>query len=288
MSPSEQLHAHHEELFGRIKSLAERASKMPPDVSLLLSYCNEYFVPHAEAEEVTFYAACEDIDFTKGMVGEHLELKRLVHVIDEAFARGNTQVISSGINDFMDLLSRHHVEEENSLMPRLSKKLSPQEFEALMEEAHTIEAGKKISDVRALFEYDHKRIDLNLSMLQAVEDDAEAAISLYSKIRGQLLNHVELEETILFPAFADNSSPDQAGPIQVMVSEHREITSCISIPSDQLDAHLLSNNLQKLIDLLAIHSKKEEMIMYPLINRTLRREKREKVYKDCFEKLTEV
>lgn len=286
MSPLEKLHAHHEELIGTIKSLADRARKTPSDVSLLLSYCHEYLIPHAEGEEATFYAACDDADFVKNLVHEHRELKQRLNVIDVAFSRGDLQAIISGIDNFMDLLGKHFEDEENTLIPRLSAKLSQEEIESLIQEAHSIETGKRISDVRALLEYDHRRIELNISALQGAKDNEATAKSIYSKIRAQLIRHIELEEKLLFPAFINHPASDQVGPIHAVITEHREITSYISIPVDQLDMSMLSNNLQKLSVILAVHHRKEETVVYPLINSTLHREKREKVYKDCFEKLT--
>ena len=286
MNPSEKLRAHHEKLIGTINSLVDRARKTPSDVSLLLSYCRQYLVPHAEGEEVTLYAACHDTEFVKKMVDEHKELKGHLDTVGEAFSRGEMQAVNPGIDSFMDLLNKHFQDEENVLMPRLSEKLSQQELESIIERAHNIEKEKKTSDVRALFEYDHKRIDLNISALK--NEKGETAKILYSKMRRQLLKHIELEEVVLVPAFTEVSSPNQTGPVQVMIAEHREITSRISIPADQLDMTALRDDLQKLVGLLAVHNKKEEIILYPLINRTLDLKKREEVYGESLKKFMEV
>jgi hemerythrin-like domain-containing protein len=286
MNPSEKLHAHHEKLIGTINSLADRARKIPSDVSLLLSYCRQYLVPHAEGEEVTLYAACDDAEFVKKMVDEHKELKECLDTVGEAFTKGEAQATISGIDSFMDLLNKHFQEEENVLMPRLNEKLSQQELESIIERAHDIEKEKKTSDVRALFEYDHKRIDLNISALRT--EKGETVKTLYSKMRNQLLKHIELEEVVLFPAFIDTASPNQKGPVQVMIAEHREITSCISTPADRLDMTTLPDDLQKLVGLLAVHNKKEEIILYPMINRTLDGKKREEVYGESLKKFMEV
>jgi len=57
MNPHEKLHAHHEKLIGTILQLADLTVENPPDASLLLSYCGEYLLPHADSEEMTLYAA---------------------------------------------------------------------------------------------------------------------------------------------------------------------------------------------------------------------------------------
>ena len=107
----------------------------------------------------------------------------------------------------------------------------------------------------------------------------------YSKVRSQLLKHIELEETVLFAAFAEVAAQGQMGPVQVMIAEHREITSLISPPADSLDEGTLASNVNALIGKLAVHNKKEEMILYPLINRTLPRNVRDKLFKECFDEL---
>ncbi len=288
MKPVEKLHAHHEKLINTIRSLANRAKEDPADASLLLSYCNEFLVSHAEAEEVTLYTADDDANFVNNMLHEHKEIKHSLDVIDAAFSRGDSPAVVSEVNNFMALLNKHFSEEENTLMPRISKKISEQELESLIEEAHQIEAEKKKADVWSLFEYDHKRIDLNISQMQNSKGNVDKIKKCYSKIRSQLLKHIELEETLLFTSFGEHATLDQMGPVQVMIAEHREIASYISTPADRLDEAALSGNLQGLVSKLAVHNKKEELILYPMINRTLPRREREKVFKESFEELTKV
>lgn len=288
MSPLEKLHAHHENLINTIRSLVDRVKETASDASLLLSYCNEYLVSHAEAEEVTLYAADDDANFVNNMIHEHKQIKHSLDTIDAAFFHRQTQPLISEVSNFMTLLNKHFQEEENTLMPRLSKKHSEQELQSLIAEAHKIEAGKRKSDVWSLFEYDHKRIDFNISNLQNSKGAAERMKSLYSKIRDQLLKHIELEESILFTAFGKHASPNQMGLVQVMISEHREITSYISTPADHQDLTKMSDDIQNLIAKLAMHNKKEELILYPMINRTLPQEERERIFKKCLDQLMKV
>jgi iron-sulfur cluster repair protein YtfE (RIC family) len=268
MSSLEKLHTHHEKLITTIMSLAEQSKRVPSDTSLLLSYCNEYLVSHARAEETSLYAADDDSKFVNHMVQEHKEIKHNLDVIEAAFSRGEFQSLSSQIDGFTNLLKNHFDEEENVLMPKLDKKLSRQEFESLIEKTHLIETEKKESDIRSLFELDHKRIDLNISKLLDSKDE-ETIRSLYSKVRAELLKHIELEETLLFPTFGEHGDPGQMGPVQVMISEHREIVSHISAPPEIVDSTAIPAILQTLIGKLATHNKKEELILYPLINRTI-------------------
>ncbi len=288
MTPSEKLHAHHEKLIGTIKELSERTKKDPAEASLLLAYCSEYLISHAEAEEVTLYTADDDADFVNGMIREHKEIKHSLDVIDASFSKGDLHTLTSETENFISLLNKHFGEEENTLMPRLKERITEQEMESLITEAHQIEAEKKKADVWSLFEYDHKRIDLNISRLRMSVADSARMKEFYSKTRAQLLKHIEMEENVLFTAFEEHATREQTGPVQVMIAEHREITSLISTPAERLDERTLSSNVDALIAKLAVHNKKEELILYPLINRTVPRGDRDKVFKECFEGLAQV
>ena len=285
MNAFEKLHIHHEKLINTIKSLAHRAEENPADTSLLLSYCNEFLVSHAEAEEVTLYTADDDTNFINGMIHEHKEIKQSLDVIDGIFSRRDLQQLIPEIRNFMTLLERHFNEEEEVLMPKLRNKISEQELGSLIEEAHQIEAEKKKADIWSLFEYDHKRIDLNIEHMLDSKENVE---KYYSKVRGQLLKHIELEESVLFTSFGEYATPDQMGPVQVMIAEHREITSYISTPVERLDVAKFQDVLRELVGKLAVHNKKEELILYPLINRTLPRSEREKIFKESLEQLMKV
>lgn len=286
MNPQERLHDHHEILINNIRSLAERTSGTPSDVSLLLSYCNEYLVSHAEAEETTLYTASERTSFKDSMIHEHKEIKHSLDVIDGAFSRGEAEEVKRETRNFIALLNKHFSQEEDVLMPEISAKLSQQELEALISEAHQIEFEKKKSDVWSLFEYDHRRIDANFSSLAGV--DREEGMALYSRARQQLLKHIEMEETVLFAVYRQYAAANQMGPVEVMIAEHQEISSLISVPADRIDYEKMMSNAGILAGKLAVHNKKEELVLYPMINRTIPRRDREKIFKECYEALASV
>ena len=288
MTPTEKLHIHHEKLIGTIRDLAERTKSDNAEASLLITFCSEYLISHAEAEEVTLYKADTDAAFVESMIHEHREIKDVLEAIGSAYGKGDSAGIVSETQEFITLLNKHFGEEENVLMPKLTKKLSQEELEGLIQEAHQIEAEKKKSDLWSLFEYDHKRIDFNISRLRKSAGSPDAAKSVYSKVRAQLLKHIELEEAVLFPAFGEHAAPGQTGPVQVMIAEHREITSILVTAGDSLDQTLLGSNIDALIGKLAMHNKKEEIILYPLINRTLRPPERVKIFKECFDGMAAV
>lgn len=192
-------------------------------------------------------------------------------------------MLKSMIDNFTMLLDKHFDEEEKTLMPRLTGKITQQELETIIADAHRIEAEGKKANVWSLFELDHQRIDLNITGLKRAAGNLEEARHYYSHVRAQLLKHIELEETVLFPGFEERASNAQSGPVRVMIAEHREIVSLISSSADAIDVASLSSNVDALIAKLAVHNKKEELILYPLINRSLPRDVRGKMFAECFE-----
>jgi|GEM_PF-4505234 hemerythrin-like domain-containing protein len=288
MNAYELLHRHHQELIRDLQLYVDRVVKDPADASLLLSYSNEYLISHAEAEEILLYSADEDKDFINGLIREHKEIKQGIDVIDGAFSRSDVEQVETESKYFMALLLKHFAVEENQLLPHLREKLSEEEFQKIIEESHAVESEKKRSDVWSLYEYDHKRIDLNLSRLRREGNNVDRTLRLYIKLRSQMLTHIELEESVLFPAFMDAAPPEQHGPVQVMIDEHRVITSYFSTPPEKFDLKLFMNDIENLVGKLATHNKKEELILYPLINRTLPKKLKAEVFRESFTKFAQV
>ncbi len=288
MTPAEKLHVHHEKLIGTIRDLAERTKSDNAEASLLITFCSEYLISHAEAEEATLYRADTDTGFVENMIHEHRAIKDTLEAVGSAYGKGDSAAIVSETQEFITLLNKHFGEEENTLMPKLARKLTQEELEGLIQEAHQIEAEKKKSDLWSLFEHDHKRIDFNISRLRKSAGNSETAKGIFSKVRAQLLKHIELEEAVLFPAFGEHAAPGQTGPVQVMIAEHREITSILVTTGDSVDEKSLSKNIDALIGKLTVHNKKEEIILYPMINRALRAPERVKIFKECFEGMAAV
>ena len=285
MTPEERLRNHHEKLVSTIQSLADRARNNPADSSLFICWCRENLIPHMEAEEATFYAASGHDEVAGNLAREHKEIKLSLDVIDYAFIHTRMESIAMVITDFMNLLEQHRKREDDALIPELQAKLSQGGIQSLIEESLSIEAGKRISDVRSLLEYDHMRINLNISALHGAEGDRAVARNLYSVVRAQLLKHIDLEERFVFPAFDERYGTDNENYINSLLAEHVQIASCISVPPSQLDSATFSNVLRRLTVMVAAHRKDEEAILYPLINRKFRREIREKLYEECFQEL---
>ncbi|HEY9165254.1 MAG TPA: hemerythrin domain-containing protein [Candidatus Kryptonia bacterium] len=283
MNPHEKLHAHHEKLIRTILQLADLTVENPPDASLLLSYCGEYLLPHADAEEITLYAASNDKKFVQDLVLEHVELKHVLGLIHRGLTTRDVVMITTEAHNFTSLLKSHFDEEETCLMPALEKYLKPEQFQSLIETAHRLEAEKKRSDLTALFELDHKRIDMNISYVIDPVRSGGKIREHYSSFRKQLLKHIELEETVLFPAFEESTKTGGAGPVQVMIQEHKVIVSLISDPPDQMKESEITATTKSLISRLVVHNKKEEMILYPMISGKLTGTERGEIFRVCFE-----
>lgn len=285
MDTIEELSAHHKKLIGTIRDLVERSKEDPADTSLLLTYCNEYLISHAEAEEVTLYTADDDRDFADQLIREHKEIKQSLDVIDASFAGGRDHDLAREADAFIVLLNKHFEEEENVLMPKIRMKMPEGELEALIAEAHEIESEKNKADLWSLFENDHRRIDLNISRACSSAGNTPEFMRFYAKIRTQLFKHIELEENELFPVFSTYATPEQTGPVKVMIMEHAEIKSYISTPDGLADPQELLHDIEELAGKLAVHNKKEELILYPLINRSIPRGQRFEVFRKCYEEL---
>lgn len=85
--------------------------------------------------------------------------------------------------------------------------------------------------------------------------------------------HIAWEEEILFPAFEARTGMADAGPTAVMRMEHDRIEQLLAALEIRADADADAGDLDGLIaDLVAIlgaHNGKEEMILYPWIDREL-------------------
>jgi len=120
-----------------------------------------------------------------------------------------------------------------------------------------------------ILEVHHRRID---EMLDGVEIAADIgswaeARALFTRLRGELEEHIRIEEQLMFPSFeAFMRMP--GGPTSVMRAEHAEIARCLDAVEGSLDAQQLDGEaVDQLEGLLASHNAKEERVLYPLFER---------------------
>ncbi len=118
--------------------------------------------------------------------------------------------------------------------------------------------------VTQLFSVDHDRLDFLFQMYQKTRrSDPQAASRFFNKFTAGLRQHIEWEETLLFPAFDNAMGTQGFGPTAVMKSEHEQIKTLL----DQIATHLATDSPADaaelaLLDLLEVHNAKEENILY--------------------------
>ena len=99
-------------------------------------------------------------------------------------------------------------------------------------------------------------------------DKATAAFLLF---RDAMSKHLDVEESILFPAFETQTGMTM-GPTQVMRSEHRQMRELLAAAEVSLgarDADDYSGYAETLLIMAQQHNMKEENILYPMCDQHL-------------------
>jgi iron-sulfur cluster repair protein YtfE (RIC family) len=121
------------------------------------------------------------------------------------------------------------------------------------------------------FTQDHRDCDeLWAAVEQAVDSGGDSAVA-YGKFEGSLLQHLAMEEEVLFPAL-EQASGTQGGPTMIMRAEHRQMRGLL----EQMRAAAESGDFETVVDqgdtllmLIQQHNMKEESVLYPLAQRLL-------------------
>lgn len=122
----------------------------------------------------------------------------------------------------------------------------------------------------------HRDIDARWAEVEASADGADpgALRAAWATFEAVLREHLDMEETVLFPAF-EEATGMTAGPTQVMRGEHTQMRGLL----DQMAAVLEAGDVQELLDqgdtllmLTQQHNSKEEGMLYPMSERALARE----------------
>ncbi|MCL4384590.1 hemerythrin domain-containing protein [Patescibacteria group bacterium] len=133
---------------------------------------------------------------------------------------------------------------------------------------------------------DHDRLDKIYQEFQKVrEKDKEEARDLFHEFKTGLQRHIIWEEDILFPLFEEKTEAKENGPTEVMRQEHREIKEVLEKIHDEVRQGTGGQKLDKeLYGILEEHNRKEEMILYPWIDRAIS----EKEAKEIFVKMKQI
>jgi regulator of cell morphogenesis and NO signaling len=140
--------------------------------------------------------------------------------------------------------------------------------------------------VHQYFTDDHRRLDDLIRTFQAEKrkDFARAKQAFREFLRG-LQRHIVWEEEILFPSFEERSGMGSGGPTDVMRAEHRLITAAL----DELHERVrradpeCDAETERLVDLLSVHNRKEENVLYPMFDAAVDDAERTRLFQDMEE-----
>ena len=117
-----------------------------------------------------------------------------------------------------------------------------------------------------LLEADHARLDdLWDRATSGWKDEPDRSAALFREFSDGLLRHIQVEEDLLFPFYADRGEPAGRQFVQFLVEEHGEIRSALSAllrkvegrASDVVDEETVLRNV------LWAHNTREEGLLYP-------------------------
>lgn len=126
------------------------------------------------------------------------------------------------------------------------------------------------------FTSDHREIDETFEAFQRAKgSNPEQASEHLETFKARLLNHIEAEEEVLFPAYEDRLDvPPDAGLTGAMREEHRFIKQTLNTLIEQFDnGEDTDETEEKLLRLLSEHNANEENRLYPELDKALEPEK---------------
>lgn len=118
---------------------------------------------------------------------------------------------------------------------------------------------------------DHDRLDALMAQVRVADDPVERSRS-FTEFAAGLLTHIEWEEDILFPAFEERTGTSEGGPTAVMRLEHERIKQLLGVGEERQEQTGGADFAQialELVGVLAMHNRKEELILYPWMDREL-------------------
>ena len=130
-----------------------------------------------------------------------------------------------------------------------------------------------MATITAFLTTDHRHCDeLFAAAAQAVEHgDWAGCRERFDAFHLALKHHMVIEEQVLFPAF-EQATGISEGPTRVMRHEHQEILALldkISVAIAAGDAARFRGSAESFTALMALHSTKEENILYPMCDKVL-------------------
>lgn len=131
-----------------------------------------------------------------------------------------------------------------------------------------------MSSVNEYMTRDHRECD---SIFERAEQAAKAED--YATLEREaneflrrITTHIEIEETLLFPEFEERTGMSKGGPSVVMRAEHRMMEQLFAEMRQAIgakDGVAYQTAARAMIELLQVHNRKEEMMMYPMLDDAL-------------------
>jgi iron-sulfur cluster repair protein YtfE (RIC family) len=126
--------------------------------------------------------------------------------------------------------------------------------------------------IREAFAADHDRLDGLFAEFQRLKRvDYPKAKENFKQFKNGLQRHIIWEEQILFPAFESRTGMRDTGPTAVMRAEHRQIGARLEALHDKVRRADPDSDREEeaLVEILSQHNLKEEMVLYPTMDRMM-------------------
>lgn len=269
--------AHHRRLINTLGDLSQRVGDDRTHTPELLTYLCEHLLPHARAEEATLYRRAATLPggnaLVSSMIYEHETIVEQVRELGALFEANEDEALQNVLRSLVELIHAHFQKEEDALIPLLRQHLTSAEFGLLIEETHRKERDLKLSDIQRFMAIDHCRVDRLLKDFSTLRRrDVKRAAAAFASGKERLLRHIVWEEDLLFPAFEDKTGLHDSGPTLVMRQEHAQIKAALERMTALLEAGTEAEFdvvERELVGVLTAHNKKEETILYPMLNQSL-------------------
>lgn len=136
-------------------------------------------------------------------------------------------------------------------------------------------------EIKDFMTHDHDRLEKLLKDFLTVSQDIVRARELIHEFKTGILRQMDWEEEILFPMIEHRTGMHMPGPTVLVKTQHQQIKSLLEKLSVQIDKEGSAEGfLKELVDLLALHSREEQRILYPWIDVSLPKEDREEALKE--------
>jgi iron-sulfur cluster repair protein YtfE (RIC family) len=136
--------------------------------------------------------------------------------------------------------------------------------------------------IKDFMTHDHDRLERLLKdFLGEKDQDISRARGLIDEFKTGILKHIAWEEEILFPMIEHRTGMHMPGPTVLVQPQHQQIKSLLEKISVQIEKEgSIEGTLKELVDLLLLHNREEERILYPWIDVSLDKEDREEALKE--------